>query len=254
MARNTKRFSPSQLSDFVRCARCYWLARVEGVKTPQGIKSRLPNGMDERTKEFFDGLRAKDEFPKALRDRIPGKLFADQYRLNSWRNWQTGLICPVPILGPDGKKVDEVILSGAVDELIQNDAIFHVLDYKTRGTEPGKGYSAKYYQIQANSYAAMLKANKMPPGKDAFFVYWWPHTLETTERFKFGVTVDTIEANPEAAIALVRKAHACLTGPLPGIGSGCELCDYTQTRRLTMKRIHEEAKKAKEAKEAVGAK
>jgi len=78
--------SPSSISLFIECPRCFWLDRVKGVKRPSGPFSSLPNGMDRVLKRHFDLHRGDNTPPEELEGRFRGRLFQDIEKLKVWRN------------------------------------------------------------------------------------------------------------------------------------------------------------------------
>ena len=88
------RLSKSQLENYVKCPRCFWLDRNRGLKVPEGIRSGLPMGMDRILKAHFDAHRAKGIMPAEVQASgivPPGTApFPDQAQLKRWRYWKTG--------------------------------------------------------------------------------------------------------------------------------------------------------------------
>ena len=69
--------SPSSLSVFMECPRCFWLQIVKKKRRPSGAFPSLPSGMDRVLKEHFDRCRKKGIFPPDIDGKIKGKLFND---------------------------------------------------------------------------------------------------------------------------------------------------------------------------------
>lgn len=225
------KLSPSALSKFKACPRCFWLERTQSLPTPRGIFPTLPGGMDRILKTWYDQHRGTPNLPPEIM-QVPGKLFADQLLLEQWRSWRTGL---------QAKISSTVVVSGALDDLLYDAStnLYHVLDYKTRGSAPNPGATEEYYSTQGDSYALMLQANKLPPGPAAYFVYYWPErALEEGSRdtplnlqsFEFKSQVVKIPAQPERAKKLALQAAQCLEGKLPDPSPTCQLCPYVQDR------------------------
>ena len=145
--------SPSRLSLFTDCPRCFWLD-VKGIrKRPTGIFPSLPSGMDSILKKYFDTFRCKDCLPPELEGKLEGKLFGDIGKLDVWRNCFKGLEYF------DGKS--GIGLRGALDDLFVTGDGFHVpLDFKTRGY-PLKEDTHEHYQDQMNIYSFLLEENGM---------------------------------------------------------------------------------------------
>src|SRR5512137_2040653 len=103
--------SPSALSLFKDCSRCFWLEKVRGIKRPRGIFPSLPSGMDRVIKLYFDTFRVKGTLPPELAARKEFKdlrLYENHAQLERWRNWRTGL----------EYIEDEARLFGALDDLL----------------------------------------------------------------------------------------------------------------------------------------
>ena len=259
MARNTKRFSPSQLGTFEECPRAYWLGRNHGVAWPRGIFPSLPQGLDLSLKTHYDKYRALGELPPELVSQVPGKLFADQAKMDRWRNWRTGLEATVAILDAKGSKIDEVIISGAFDDLIDDGSNIFVFDAKSRGSAPKPGGTERYYSRQACCYHYMLEQNGMKPGKKAFFAYYFPSVIREAQHpeakelgdIKLTMTCEVvdIDIDPNRVPKLAREAYACLNGPIPEpCNRGGEKCEYMEGRASVGKRLREAAKAQEEAK------
>ncbi|NTV23219.1 MAG: PD-(D/E)XK nuclease family protein, partial [Nanoarchaeota archaeon] len=133
--------SPSTLSLFEDCPRCFYLQFNKGFKRPDSIFPSLPAGMDRILKEHFDSFIGKDELPPELvKHKVKATLFSDKNLLETWRDYKKGLSWP------DG---NGNILKGAVDNILVHGNKLIVLDYKTRGYEL-KEDSHEYYRSQLN--------------------------------------------------------------------------------------------------------
>lgn len=232
------KLSPSALSKFNACPRCFWLERVQNLPAPRGIFPTLPSGMDRIIKVWYDRHRGTSTLPLEIRWCAPGLLFNDQKLLEQWRSWKTGL---------QAKLTKDIIVSGALDDLLYDSAteLYYVLDYKTRGSAPRPGATEEYYSIQGDSYALMLEANKMSPGPEAYFVYYWPVQAVATDsafppaniKFEFQVQAVKIPVKPKRAKELALKAARCLTGKIPLANISCELCPYTHERSILERKM-----------------
>src|SRR5579864_2396682 len=172
--------SPSSLSDFAKCRRCWWLDKVQKIAWPRGVFPSLQGGIDRVLKDWYDCYRHTREYelehgglvmpPELDADgRLQDfMLYWDTANLKRWRFWRTGLRAEV---------APGVIISGAIDDLLapfKEGDPYAMLDYKTRGVLPKEGDTEKYYGIQANCYSLMLDANGMKTGGKGYFVYYWP--------------------------------------------------------------------------------
>jgi len=222
--------SPSALTVFIDCPRCFWLEKVKKIKRPRGIFPSLPGGIDRVLKVYYDRFRTKKALPPEIENQIKGKLFADQTKLDQWRNWRTGLKIYIPEA--------DAMLIGAVDDLIiNNEGEYVVFDFKSKGSEP-KDDGSQYYQNQLNCYALMLQENGMPISGYGYLAYYYPLAKSKTDSFEFGVMVFKLQVFPEDAKKLVVNAAKCLAGDIPVPAPNCEYCSFADARNvfLTSKR------------------
>lgn len=117
--------SPTILSVFLECPRCFWLLMNHNLRRPTGPVSTLPRGMDGLIKKYFDSFRAKGCLPPEIEGKVRGHLIGDQELLDEWRNWRKGLRFEDRSLG--------VLLRGALDECLVDEELYIPVDYKTRG-------------------------------------------------------------------------------------------------------------------------
>ena len=211
------KLSPSTLNLFLECQRCFWFDKVKNIKRPRGIFPSLPGGMDRVIKTHFDGFRAKDSLPVELNttDFDGIKLFADQVRLEKWRNWRTGL---------EYRDSDGSILSGAIDDLLVKDGKYIPFDYKTKGSVTTEADAIKYYQNQLDCYTLLLHESKMLTAGYAFLLYYSPKSVAEQGNVLFELQAVKVPTDPERARATFRKAVALLKGPTPGTNGSCEYC------------------------------
>lgn len=200
------RLSPSSISIFKECPRCFWVEQNEKVKRPRGIFPSLPGGMDLVIKKYFDHYRGS--LPPELVGKVEGNLFADAELLTKWRNWRTGLRYKDEKIGAE--------LFGALDDALAiNENLFAPLDYKTRGSAPQEGASEQYYQHQLDAYALLLTENNYPAADFAYLVYYYPKEVHEGGLAQFHVDPVRIEVSPARAKKLFESAVKTLQGPMP---------------------------------------
>lgn len=237
----TVNLSPSSLSDFEKCPRCFWLDKNHGIKKPRGAFPSLPGGLDRIIKTYCDRHRAAGTLPPEFVAVLGKKarLFADQATMKRWRFWKTA-----PRISGEGFQ-----LGGAFDEVVQfADGTVSPLDYKTRGSAltPDKN-PAEYYQTQLDCYDVMLQGQTLKTTGQAYLTYWTPNevladpeglsTFDAQAMLRFDVGVYTVKTNPERALDLCRQAVECLNGamPEPGddkyTGGKCEVCTFAAAVR-----------------------
>ena len=77
--------SPSSISLFLDCPRCFWLHHNKKKRRPGGPFPSLPSGMDKILKIHFDKHREKGTKPQEA-DKFDGKLFEDTEKFKVWQN------------------------------------------------------------------------------------------------------------------------------------------------------------------------
>jgi len=215
--------SPSALSLFKNCSRCFWLEKVKNIKRPRGIFPSLPGGMDRVIKDYFDTFRAKGTLPPELRiDAFKGiALYNDQAQLERWRNWRTGLRYQ-----EDGRA-----LSGMLDDLLVRDGAYIPFDYKTKGSPTNEEDATKYYQTQLDCYALMLEANGLKTAGYGFLLYYSPKVVGERGQVSFEIQPIKIGTDTERAKDLIRRALSILSGPAPRASEDCEYCNWLEKFR-----------------------
>jgi len=212
------RLSPSSLNLFNDCPRCFFMEKVNGIKRPRGIFPSLPGGMDTIIKNYFDGHRAKGTLPPEIDGKISGTLFADQYKIQRWRNWRTS---DLKYTDPHGH-----VLNGAIDDLIINDSTFEPFDYKTRASAP-KGDCRQYYGTQMDTYGLMLEASGYPTNGTGWLLYFFPVKIDDIGLFKFETELVKIPLdldNAKNTLARAIETMGMTTPPAPKID--CPYCVF----------------------------
>ena len=214
------RLSPSTLSLYKECPRCFWMQLNKKVQRPRGIFPSLPGGMDIVIKKYFNKYRGS--LPPELDGKIDGVLMEDLPLLNKWRNWRTGL-------GYHDKERDAVLF-GALDDCLtldkkagpKNHTFYIPLDYKTRGFPPQEGASEIYYQHQLDAYTLMLAENGYKVGNYAYLVYYFPKEVGKNGVVQFEVKPVKINTDIERARKIFQDAIDLLRSKLPKEHSTCE--------------------------------
>ena len=216
--------SPSALSLFKDCSRCFWLEKVKNIKRPRGIFPSLPGGMDRVIKTYFDTFRAKGMLPPELRIDIfkDIHLYDDQARLEDWRAWRTGL---------QYRDEDGSVLSGMLDDLLVKEGAYIPFDYKTKGSPTNEEDATKYYQTQLDCYALMLEGNGLKTAGYGFLLYYSPKEVGENGRVSFEIQPIRIGTDTARAKDLFHQALAILTGPAPKAAPKCEYCGWLEKFR-----------------------
>jgi len=217
------RLSPSALSLYLDCPRCFWLDKNRGIKRPRGIFPSLPGGMDIAIKAYFDRYRLRNEMPPEIAGKVSGKLFPDLEVLEHWRSWRTTDLCYED-------KALNAVLSGALDDCVIDGGYYVPLDYKTRGSGI-KENPAIYYQTQLDSYCLMLDSRGYGTPGFSYLVYYWPLEVREQGIVKFKVEPIKIATNSESVKKTFSDAVRLLSGGMPAPSMECEYCAMISRRR-----------------------
>lgn len=222
MANNFK-LSPSGLSLFLNCPRCFWLEKNKNIKRPRGIFPSLPGGMDLVIKTYFDKYRTKNELPPEVNGRLPGMLLSNMSMLDKWRSWRA------TDLGYEDKRIN-AILSGALDDCLVENGNYIPLDYKTRGSDLIED-PRKYYQTQLDCYCLILESSGFKTKGLAYLLYYWPTEVFENGMVKFKVEPIKVETNIESAKKIFKDAVVLLTHEIPKANPTCEYCNLVGARK-----------------------
>lgn len=215
----TYKLSPSSLTLLEECPRCFWLQVVKKIRRPSGAMSSLPNGMDRMLKKHFDKHRDKKELPPELRNHELGvELFHDRKLLDIWRNNRKGIAYH--------DKKNNIILYGAIDELLQKGSKLIVLDFKTRGFDL-KEDTAHQYQDKMNLYALLFRLNGYQIENYAYLLFYMPESILESGEFVFKTELVKMKINLEHAEMLFQKAIKVLNNKIPEANDGCGFCKWT---------------------------
>ena len=209
--------SPTTLNLFLDCPRCFWLHINKGIKRPRGIFPSLPGGMDLVIKTYFDKYRLRNELPPEIKGKVEGRLFPNISILEKWRSWKDTNLCYKD-------KILNVILSGALDDCLEDGNFYMPLDYKTRGFDL-KEDPRKYYQTQLDCYCLMLESSGYKTKGIAYLVYYWPIEVREEGLVKFKVTPIKIRTNIEAAKRILEEAASLLSSKVPEASVDCKYCN-----------------------------
>lgn len=213
--------SPSKLGVKRECKRCFWLQERYKLKHPRGAFPSLPGGMDRILKTYCDTYRAGGTLPPELVDALGTyRLYPNKARLAKWQHWRSGLSVILEV------GTVQVKLIGAIDDLLVSPEAQHApFDFKTKGAEP-KDDGSIYYQEQLDDYGLMLQGNEMPITGEAFLFYVYPDKCNLLDHLAFKGKVYRLTCEPQRAMDSIAEAVAILQGPMPGLSSGCEHCDF----------------------------
>ena len=215
------KLSPSSLTLFEECPRCFWLHHNKSIKRPQGIFPSLPSGMDRILKQHFDKFMKKGLLPPELcknKECKNLKLFDDENLLKIWRNNLKG----ISWTDKEGN-----ILHGAVDNLLvkgeRDKKKLIVLDYKTRGYDLKEDTSSKY-QKQLDIYCFLLQKNGYHVEDFGFLLFYVPKEVLSSGEVVFDTKLIKMKVDEKRAESLWKKALSLLEGKCPKKDEKCVWC------------------------------
>jgi len=214
--------SPSTISLFLQCPRCFWLDKNKGIKRPPGIFPSLPSGMDGILKKHFDKHREENIPLEELEGKFKGKLFQDSEKLEEWRDNFKGLRYFDNETGMG--------LMGAIDDLfVTDDGLYAPLDFKTRGY-PKKDDTAGYYQHQMDLYSFLLEKNGMKPADFAILIFYHPTGVNENHDVVFDSDAVKMSVDTRGGENLFKDACNCLLGNEPPAKLECSWCKWLKER------------------------
>ena len=208
------KLSPSSLNLFLECPRCFYLQIVKGIRRPSGPFPSLPSGMDKVLKEHFDRFMEKGELPPEIAEGCKDcKLFDDQEKLKVWRSNFKG----IEFLDEE----NDVLLHGAIDNLLVKNKKIIVLDYKTRGF-PLKEDTHEHYQLQMDLYNFLLRKNGYSTEDYTYLLFYYPKEVKDNGEVVFNTEMRKIKVNVSDGEKVFNDAVKCINGKEPE--DRCEWC------------------------------
>jgi len=208
------KLSPSSINLFLDCPRCFYLQIVKKIKRPSGPFPSLPSGMDKVLKEHFDRFMEKDTLPPEIKECKDCKLFNDKEKLKVWRSNFKG----IEFL--DEK--NDVLLHGAIDNILVKKNKLIVLDYKTRGY-PLKEDTHEHYQLQMDLYNFLLRKNNYKTEDYTYLLFYYPKEVLSNGHVVFDTVLKKIKVNVEKGEKVFNDAVKCINGKIPR--KKCEWCE-----------------------------
>ena len=207
--------SPSSLSLFKDCPRCFWLQERTGKKRPAFKYPSLPLGIDMALKKRFDYFREHGKFPPELQHLKDTRLY-DSPLLALWRKGYQGLRC---------KDIDGNILIGAVDEVLEQNGKLAILECTTRGF-PLKKDTPELYQDQLNLYSFLLHKNGYQVSEYAYILFYYPKEVNWQGDMWFHKRLYARKISLVDAEKLWKRALAVLQNSIPAPSENCEFCKW----------------------------
>ena len=215
----TIKLSPSSMNLIEECPKCFYLQVVKKISRPAGIFPSLPSGVDRTLKEHFDRFMEKDELPPELKNIKDIKLFNDREKLKLWRNNFKGI--------EYYDEENDVLLHGAVDNLLKKGDKLIVLDYKTRGFAL-KEDTAHHYQDQLDIYNFLLRKNGYLTEDYSYLLFYMPESVMETGEFKFKNELVKMKVDVKHAEDLFKRAIKIVKGNIPEKGEKCTFCKWRE--------------------------
>ncbi|MEW6722062.1 MAG: PD-(D/E)XK nuclease family protein [Candidatus Micrarchaeota archaeon] len=211
--------SPSSLSLFSECPRCFWLDIKKKIKRPGGPFPSLPSGMDSVLKRYFESFRAGGKMPPELAS-LKGVILFSGPELPQWQNNRKGL-----------RWADRRgnVLRGAVDEILVKNGMLAVLDFKTRGF-PLKPDTHEHYQDQVDIYSFLLEKNGRRTEPYAYLLFFHPEEVRRNGEVAFHKDLVKMDVSPKSAERLFRRALRALDGRMPKAAKDCDFCRFVKQR------------------------
>src|SRR3989344_6868887 len=213
----TIKLSPSSMNLIEDCPRCFWLQIVKKTPRPAGIFPSLPSGVDKMLKEHFDRFRDNNKLPPELKDLKDIKLFENKDLLKTWRNNLKGI--------EYYDEENDVLLHGAIDNILSKEGKLIVLDYKTRGFAL-KEDTAHHYQDQLNIYNFLLRKNGYETEDYAYLLFYLPEQVMETGEFVFKTELIKMKVDINHAEMLLNRAIKIIKGEMPEPGKDCVFCKW----------------------------
>ena len=216
------KLSPSSLHLFLECPRCFWLEKVKKISRPDSIFPSLPSGMDKILKEHFDRFMDKGLLPPELHTNglQNYKLFSDKALLKIWRNNLKGIEWL--------DTATNILLRGAVDNILVKGNKHIVLDYKTRGF-PLKEDTHEHYVLQMDIYNLLLRKNGYLTEDYSYLLFYYPKEVLKTGEVVFETVVKKMIVNIANGQKVFQEACAVLLQEDPPEPSGaCGFCHWAK--------------------------
>ena len=240
------RLSRSQIENYIKCARCFYIDRKRGVGRPSGYPFSLNIAVDNLLKREFDIYRAKQEpHPYCVENNIDAIPFQHP-NLETWRDsLRAGLEYKVP--------GTNILVTGGIDDVWkdQKSGELIVVDYKATSKKGDVNINADWqdgYKRQMEIYQWLFRKNGFTVSNTAYFVYCnGKADVEPQDnsnkifdnKLEFKTTLIPYQGNDSWVEPAVIAAYRCLQSQtIPAELSGS--CDYCQYFNSVQKHVSKE--------------
>ncbi len=215
------KLSPSTINLMLECPRCFYLQIIKKIRRPDRPFPSLPSGMDKILKEHFDRFMEKNQLPPEIKEHCKEyKLFNNKELLNTWRNNFKG----IQFLD----KKSNILLRGAVDNILVKGKKLIVLDYKTRGY-PLKEDTHEHYISQLDLYNFLLRKNNFQTQDYSYLLFYYPNKVTKTGEVIFDTKIIKIKTDPKRGEKLFKRAIEILQlEKPPKADKDCGFCKYLE--------------------------
>jgi len=226
------KISRSKFENFLKCPRCFYLDRVEGVNFPSIPTLSLNNLVDELLKKEFDVYREQAKSHPIFKtfgfEGIPFK----HNDIDSWRNSRSGGVQYLDVK-------NNLILTGGIDDVWLDTTLdkLVVVDYKATVQKDGvadnilENDSYKSLSIQLDFYSWLFKKNNFEVADYGYFMFCngirtkdsFNKQLESEYKFiKYNVKTNWIEDK-------IFEMKMCLDSKTPPKSNeGCFNCKFVK--------------------------
>ncbi len=180
--------SRSKIDLFIECPRCFYMDQVLSIKRPRGPSWPLNSAVDSLFKNEFDHYREAGK-PHPLMEKYKLNLIPLKHPdLPAWRDDDN------LYLGAKANIGDNMTLSGIVDDIwVDEDGLFHIVDYKSTSTDKEIDLEDKYkqgYKRQMEVYQYIFRKMGFEVSERGFFVY--ANALKDSEKFDDKLVFKTV--------------------------------------------------------------
>ncbi len=213
--------SPTTLKVYEDCPRCFWLHFNKGLKRPSMPFPSLPNGIDRVLKDYYDIYRKGNKLPPELAElnKEGFKLYNDYDKLDDLRKLGKGMKWK-------NKKGD--VVRGVLDDLLEKDGKFIVLDYKTRGF-PLKDDTVSFHKMQLEVYTFLLGKSGFETEDYGYLIFYHPKKVEGSRAISFETDLVKVDVSVSHAEKFINGALKTLKGRIPKSSEDCEYCKWAKS-------------------------
>jgi RecB family exonuclease len=225
------KLSRSKIENFLRCPRCFYVDRRQGISPPPGFPFTLNSAVDSLLKKEFDFYRAaKKPHPLMKKFKVSGVPFlhAD---IDKWRDsLRGGLI--------HHHSHTNLTITGGIDDVwIDKDGWLIVVDYKATSKLGKVTLDADWqigYKRQMEIYQWLLRKMGYRVSDTGYFVYCNGDSSadEFDSRLNFDINLISYSGNDSWIEDCLFEIKSCLSATAaPEASPSCDQCAYLAALR-----------------------